>query len=174
MRIFLIGFMGSGKTTIGKLLADLLSFEFIDTDVYIESQKGSSVSQIFDIEGEEAFRKLETHTLIQLIKKENVVIATGGGMPCFNSNMALINDLGYTFYLYTRTKELTRRLVASDGSVRPLLEGLGDEEALRSFIGNKLLERERYYFSSQYLIDCNKTKEQVVEEIYSEYSFLQV
>ena len=95
-RIFLIGYMGAGKTTLGKALALRMKLSYIDTDHYIENRYHKKVSEIFATEGEERFRDLEHRILLEVSEFENIVISTGGGLPCFNDNMVVMNNLGAT------------------------------------------------------------------------------
>ena len=143
MRIFLIGYMGSGKTSLGEKLADKLEHEFIDLDAYIEKEEGRTISQIFEEDGEDYFRKLERVYLHRIIDKEDVIISTGGGTPCFFDNMEQMNEYGKTIYINMHPKALIPRLKSSTVT-RPLLEGKDDKEML-DYIFQSLRERERYY-----------------------------
>src|SRR5437773_8673578 len=99
MTIFLIGFMGSGKSLIGQELAALMKYKFLDTDSLIETKRKKSIAKLFATEGEEYFREIERKTLLSLKKARNTVIATGGGMPCYFENMQWMNSNGVTVYL---------------------------------------------------------------------------
>ena len=142
-RIFLIGYMGSGKTTVGKLLARSLSLEFIDLDAFIENKYRKSIALLFEEKGEEMFRRIESHALREVAAFEDVLISTGGGAPCYFDNMAFMNRVGTTIYIEASPEELAARLQASK-TVRPLIAGKKDEE-LVSFIREHLAQRERYY-----------------------------
>jgi len=109
-RIFIIGYMGSGKTTVGKLLARSLSLEFIDLDAYIENKYRKTISALFAGKGEEEFRKIESQALHEVAQFEDVVISTGGGAPCYLDNMALMNQAGTTVYIKADPEELAARL----------------------------------------------------------------
>ena len=98
-RVFIVGYMGSGKTTVGRQLARSLSLQFIDLDAFIEGKYRKTISQLFEERGEDDFRKLERQALLEVAEFENVVISTGGGTPCFFDNMALMNRSGTTVYL---------------------------------------------------------------------------
>jgi shikimate kinase len=117
-KIFLVGFMASGKTTIGKLLATHMKMAFIDTDDLIVENVGMSISEYITKNGESAFRKKETEILKCLSKVENAIISTGGGMPCFNNNIQLINKLGVSYYLCTGLDTIYNRI--SKDKNRPL------------------------------------------------------
>ena len=142
-RIFLIGFMGSGKTTLGKALARKLGVDFIDLDLYIEARYHKTVREIFSESGEEKFRQIEKTLLYEVADFENVVIAAGGGTPCFFDNIDYMNAHGTCVYLKASTEELCKRLACGRES-RPLLRGKSDEE-LRLFIDQTVARRETYY-----------------------------
>jgi shikimate kinase len=152
MRIFLIGFMGSGKTTVGKELALCLGYSFIDMDKCVEEDTGMSVNQIFSELGEQEFRKLEHDMIIRIIKTDNVVVATGGGVPCYYKNMELINQNGISLYLRMTPEALTDRLKHSR-SQRPLIRDLPTDDELAGFIKKKLKEREPFYLKSKHVVD---------------------
>lgn len=142
-RIILIGFMGSGKSTLGKKLAKRLSIPFIDSDAEIEKEYNKSIGELFGEYGESHFREIEAHFIRSMYSRESFVLATGGGMPCFHANMSLLNNLGTTYYLERSPKELMNRLTNAKQQ-RPLIAGLAEEDLL-DFIENKLSEREEYY-----------------------------
>ena len=137
--IYLIGFMGSGKSTLGKVLARLLNYSFIDLDHYIEKKEGFIVAEIFSRYGEERFRELERLAIHETAQTGNTVVATGGGAPCFFDNMDFMNQQGITIYLKISPDNLCRRL-ASARAHRPLLAGKNEDE-LQAFIKEKLKER---------------------------------
>lgn len=160
-RIILIGFMGSGKTTIGKKLASRLNIPFYDSDQEIEKGVLLSIGEIFANYGETRFREIETEYLDTLKEgNEEFVLATGGGMPCFHDNIERLNSLGTTFYLERSPKELAHRLRNAKAH-RPLLSGLNDEDLL-NFIQERLSEREDYYKLSNFVLS---REEQTVEKI---------
>ena len=151
MRIFLIGFMGSGKSLLGKQLAEKLKFQFIDLDKYIEEKGKKNIEEIFQKNGEDYFRKIESKYLVETIHFENTVIACGGGTPCFYKNMNWLNKNGTTVYLKLSTEILHERLLPIKNN-RPLLAHLKDEE-LMDFIEGKLKEREKFYLKSKFVIE---------------------
>ena len=142
-RIFLIGYMGAGKTTLGKALARQMDLSYIDTDHYIESRYHKKISEIFATEGEERFREIEHRILLEVSEFENIVVSTGGGLPCFNDNMATMNNLGTTVYLDASEEELAARLEMSK-NVRPILGNRSGSE-LVSFIKESLDKRKSFY-----------------------------
>ncbi len=147
--IILIGFMGCGKSTMGKAISSRLGIEFMDTDELIEKQESKSISDIFKTQGEIYFRKLE-EDLIKQLSPKRAVISVGGGLPCFNNNIEVLKRLGTTFYINPSINELFSRLRKDDGS-RPLLKNMNDDE-LKSFIGEKLNEREKYYLAADHVV----------------------
>jgi shikimate kinase len=149
--IYIIGFMGSGKTTAGKALASRSGWSFIDLDKKIENHAGKSVPDIFSVHGEDYFRKLESEVLMHLKTYENTVVATGGGTPCYNENMEFMLNSGLTVYLQMTSEKLLKRLADSRGE-RPLVRNLKNGELL-AFIEQKLAEREQYYERSRIIID---------------------
>jgi shikimate kinase len=147
-RIFLVGYMCAGKTTIGTALAQKLGYRFIDLDQYIEQKQGKSVSAIFAEQGETYFRKLESQALTDMFLLDNVVVATGGGTPCQGNNMALMNQNGITVFLNPDLDELVWRLEIGK-STRPLLKDKTPAE-MRHFIEQMLQQRLPYYTQAQY------------------------
>ncbi|MCD8262428.1 MAG: shikimate kinase [Bacteroides sp.] len=143
MRIFLIGYMGSGKTTLGKAFARDMGLSFIDLDWYIEERYHKTVQEIFAEKGEEGFREIERQMLREVGEIENIVISAGGGTPCFFDNMEYMNSSGITVYLNTSTDILFNRLKPATQS-RPILKGKKDEE-LREFIATALEKRLPFY-----------------------------
>lgn len=143
IRIFLIGYMGAGKTTLGRALAKELKIEFIDLDNYIEERLCKSISQIFAEKGEEGFRDIERRMLHEAGEFENVVISTGGGTPCFFDNIEYMNRQGATVFLDVPVERLFIRLSIARKK-RPLIMGKSDEE-LRCFIAEQLAKRLPHY-----------------------------
>lgn len=151
--IIIIGYMGAGKTTVGKALAKELGVMFYDLDWYIESRMRKTVKQIFDEIGEEGFRKIERNMLHEVAEFENVVVSCGGGTPCFFDNMAYMNQLGETIYLKASPETLHTHLKMGKG-VRPLLLNKTPEE-VEIFIREQLKLREPFYNKAKHIIDIN-------------------
>ena len=150
---FLIGFMGSGKSTLGRAVKDAGQLPFIDLDDYIVVRAGKPIPTIFDEGGEALFRKLEVEALQSLImaKPEKMLIACGGGTPCFGENMKLMNEAGQSFYLKTPLESIYQRLLPQKAE-RPLIRDLSDEE-LKEFIADLLEKRESYYLQAKFHLD---------------------
>jgi shikimate kinase len=142
-RIYLIGMMGVGKTTLGRQLAKLLNYTFLDLDRDIEEYENLTIQQIFEQRGEAYFRKAEHEALQRTASHSRIIIATGGGTPCFFENMKWINEHGKSIYLRANSAFILSRIGPNRGK-RPLLRGLNDEE-LREFIEKTLALREPYY-----------------------------
>jgi shikimate kinase len=149
--IYIIGFMGSGKTTAGKKLASLLGWSFIDLDKRIEEYAGKTIPEIFSQSGEDYFRIIETQLLRNLKMCTKTVISTGGGTPCYIDNMDYMIETGLTIYLKLTPAELKGRLSHSKGK-RPLIKDL-DQNELTSFIKEKLAVREKWYERSDITMD---------------------
>jgi len=149
--IYIIGFMGSGKTTAGKKLASLLGWSFIDLDKRVEEYAGKTIAEIFSQSGEDYFRIIETQLLRNLKMCTKTVISTGGGTPCYIDNMDYMIETGLTIYLKLTPAELKSRLSQSKGK-RPLIKDL-DQNELTSFIKEKLAVREKWYERSDITMD---------------------
>lgn len=150
-KIYIVGFMGSGKTTIGKKLASLLGWTFTDMDKRIEHKSGMTISTIFSEMGEAYFRKMESEVLREISAMQGVVISTGGGAPCHDGNMDFMLSSGLTIYLKLTPVQLCSRLSGS-GAERPLISSLKKEDLLY-FVEIKLSEREKFYNRAGMIID---------------------
>ncbi len=150
-RIFLIGFMGSGKSTLGSKLARYVGYDFVDMDHLIEETAGMTIPGIFSEHGEDVFRKWEHEILLELCGRENVVISTGGGAPCHNDMIRIMNDHGATIYIQLPANALKDRLLNSK-TERPLIKGKSESELLE-YISSLLAEREKYYQEARYVVN---------------------
>ena len=150
-RIVLIGYMGSGKTTVGKALAKEIGLPFYDLDWYIETRMRKKVSQIFAERGEEGFRQIERNMLHEVAEFEDVVISCGGGTPCFFDNMEYLNQQAQVVYLRCEPEVLRMHLLMGKGD-RPLLKGKTPEE-LVGYIREQLEYREQFYTKARYTLD---------------------
>lgn len=150
MIIFLVGFMGSGKSTVGQGLARRLGYSFIDMDARIEGEHGMTINEIFEKLGEKAFREMESNLLKEMVSLRDAVISTGGGLPCTGNNMDLINRKGVSIYLRMEPEALLNRL-SRGKSRRPLIRHLSRQE-LETFIREKLGEREPVYLRAHHTI----------------------
>jgi len=149
-KVYIIGFMGSGKTTTGRKLASMLGWSFTDLDLSIEEHTGLTIPQIFSEKGESYFRMVEADMLRMLQHDADIVISTGGGAPAYGDNMDYMLETGLTLYLKLTPGQLKARLAASD-SERPLIKNLTDKELL-GFIEEKLQYREKWYGRAELII----------------------
>ena len=149
--LYLVGYPGTGKTTVGRLLAKKLHLSFTDVDEFIENRYHKTITRIFEEKGESGFREIERRALQEISCFENIVVSTGGGLPCFFDNMDLMNRTGMTIYLKASVDDLIKRL-SGDMQKRPLLKGKNAEE-LRDFIEENLRKREPFYSQSRFVID---------------------
>ena len=152
-RIILVGYMGSGKTTVGKALSKQTGLMFYDLDWYIENRMRTSVSQLFTERGEEAFRKIEYNMLHEVAEFEDVIISCGGGTPCFFDNMDYLNQQGDVVYLKSSPEVLYKHLLMAKVE-RPLLKGKSPEELI-SYITEHLQQRAPFYEKARYTLDVN-------------------
>ncbi len=153
-KIILLGYMGAGKTLLGKTLAESLNIRFINSDSEIELNTGMSIGQIFEQYGEDYFRNLEQEYLKNFDPQESFVLATGGGTPCYNDQMTVLNALGTTVYLQCSNETLYSRL-KNEREHRPLIAGLSDDE-LREAIEYRMIQRERIYQKAQIILPENE------------------
>ncbi|WP_410219902.1 shikimate kinase [Pedobacter sp.] len=151
MKIFLVGFMGCGKSTKAKQLANLLNCELIDLDAVIVAEQKMSIADYFSAYGEAAFRQLENQTLKSYAYPKTCVVATGGGLPCYFDNMDWMNANGITVFLEMTPPQLVSRL--HNREKRPLLKGMDDEQLL-AFIIKKLEERNPFYHQAKLTVDA--------------------
>ena len=153
VRIIIIGYMGAGKTTVGKALSRELGIPFYDLDWYIESRMRKTVPQIFAESGEEGFRRIEHNMLHEVAEFEDVIISCGGGTPCFFDNMEYLNRQGDTIYLKA-TPEVLHKHLQMGKVIRPLLRNKTPEEMLQ-FIQQQLEAREPFYSKARHTLDVN-------------------
>ena len=156
-RIFLIGYMGAGKTTLGKAFSRELGLTFIDLDWYIEERFHKTVQQLFSERGEQGFRELEQKMLHEVAEFEDVVISAGGGTPCFFDNMDYMNACGDTVFLQVEPEVLFHRLKVAKQQ-RPLLANKSDEE-LMNFICEALQKRHPFYSQAKFLFRADELEE---------------
>jgi shikimate kinase len=161
-RIFLIGFMGSGKNYWGNLWAEKTGYDFVDIDELIEREQEKSIAEIFAEDGEDHFRNLETIALRSLSNKSNIIIASGGGTPCFNDNISWMNENGTSVYLQSSPENILKRLV-SEKEKRPLIKNLQDEELL-FYITEKIKERDFFYSKAQIILKVDDLPQNYIPE----------
>lgn len=167
-KIILIGYMGSGKSTIAKLLSKTMQYEFLDLDEIIEKEQNASVSTIFEQKGEVFFRKLEHQVLKRILQSEsNMILSLGGGTPCFTNNQELLQQENIcTVYLKTSIDKLYERLRTQKAN-RPLIAAKSEDE-MKEFIAKHLFERSFYYNQARYIVSTDdKTPQETVLEIQS-------
>lgn len=166
MKLVLMGYMGSGKTSVGKQLSQALNYEFVDLDALLESEENCSISEIFSEKGEIYFRNREDGLLKEIINtKNNLVISTGGGTPCYGDMINFLTSAEncITIYLQSTVTELTDRLFPEKAS-RPLIAHLDDKKALNDFIRKHLFERSFYYNQAEIIIDTVSLSENFIVE----------
>lgn len=154
MIVFLVGYMGCGKSTLGRQMAQDMGCEFFDTDEMVEKEEGSAISDIFARKGEDAFRMMERKAIKSLEGRENAVVSTGGGLPCFGDNMAFLNKIGFTVYIDVPVNTLIDR-IARTGSKRPLLAQKSGQE-LDAYVRESVLAREPFYKQAKMKV-CGKS-----------------
>ena len=164
--LFLVGYMGCGKSTIGRKLARTLHLEFVDTDHRIEEREGATVIDIFHYEGEERFRTIEREVLEEVVATgQAAVVSTGGGLPAWGDNMARMNEVGRTIYLKRSAENIASRLSPYGRQKRPRLRGLNDEE-LVIFMREDMAKRDPYYSQAVQVVACEgKSDEEIIREI---------
>lgn len=153
-RIFLIGYMGTGKTTVGGGLSKALGLDFIDLDQFIQARYQKTIGQIFEEVGEEGFREIESKILHEVGELENVVISAGGGTPCFHDNMSFMKQAGKTIYLKASPEILARRLNTCKEK-RPLIKDKSEEELI-VFVRESLQKREPYYADAHLIFETEE------------------
>ena len=153
IRVILIGYMGAGKTTVGKALAQELGVPFYDLDWYITNRMRKTIAQIFEERGEEGFRQIERNMLHEVAEFEDVIISCGGGTPCFFDNIDYMNQQAPVVYLKAEPEVLYKHLAMSKND-RPLLRGKSQEELI-TFITEELEKRSPYYTKAAYTLDVS-------------------
>jgi shikimate kinase len=162
MKLFLIGFMGSGKTYWGKLWAGRSGLDFYDLDDIVEEEQEKTIAEIFAEDGEDHFRNLETNTLRSLSNKNNIIVACGGGTPCYNNNVTWMNENGTCVYLKSTPTNILKRLV-SEKEKRPLIKNLQGDELL-FFLTEKIKEREIFYTQAKIILNVDDLHQNYLPE----------
>lgn len=164
MNIFLLGYMGSGKSTTGRLLAKKLGMSFVDLDDLIEKSEEITIEGFFEEQGEEKFRELEHRRLKHVIENKNTVIALGGGTPCYHNNMELIKKSGISVYLQMPASALMNRLMNAR-VVRPLIKNKTEKDLL-TYIEGSLLYREKFYLQADKTVNAlNLNVEMLIDNL---------
>ena len=170
MNIFFIGYMGSGKSTLGLKLSELLKYDYLDLDAYIQNKEGLSILEIFKTKGEIHFRKIESKYLKEVLLLEKTIVSLGGGTPCYGNNMEMISASlnSKSVYLKSSIPNLVERLFNERAS-RPLIAHLNNKDELTEFIGKHLFERSVYYSQADITISIdNKSINVILEELVME------
>ncbi len=167
-KIILLGYMGSGKTSIGNYLKQELNYKFYDLDNFIEEKWDLNISNIFETKGELYFRKVERIALEEILdQKSPMIISLGGGTPCYFNNIDYMNNQegSMTFYLKSSVESLSNRLLI-DRKNRPLVNNLKNIEEIKEYVNKHLFERNQFYFKAKYVISTDKKNlETIVSEI---------
>ncbi|MBS4014193.1 MAG: AAA family ATPase [Bacteroidetes bacterium] len=167
MRIFLIGFMGSGKSSLGKRLARRVGFDFLDLDNFIEEKTSKKIPNIIENNGEDVFRQIERDALLSMSDYDNIIIATGGGTPCFFDNMDSILKMGTSVYLKMSPASLAKRLQDSN-HIRPLIKNKTGKE-LHEKVTELLNQREHHYLRANCIIKGENAKpEHIISLIFGQ------
>lgn len=166
MKLFLIGYMGCGKSSLGRKIAKVAGVEFYDMDSMIEQREGATISDIFHFAGEQYFREKERALIEEFGSMDgSMVISTGGGAPTWEDNMERMNQIGTSVYLRRTAVQIASRLSPHGRQKRPKLRGLNDEE-LVAFMTENMAEREPFYSQATITLDCAEmSDEQLVERI---------
>lgn len=165
--VILLGCMGSGKSSIGKSLAQKLNCPFTDLDSAIEESTEQTVPLIFEEQGEDAFREIESSALHTILFEREGILATGGGTPCFYDNMLLMKESGLTIYLEASPDVLVNRILSDKLNSRPLLEGLEEDELLKS-ISNLIEKRSPFYQQASLIVNAAAPIDELVDYIIKE------
>ena len=164
MKLFLVGYAGSGKSTFARHLSRRLASRYVDTDKRVEQIVGATIADIFFYEGEEYFRRSEREALESAAQEQDaLIIATGGGLPTWSDNMEWMNSQGVTIYLRRSAEQILGRLSDFGRQKRPLFRGKSDEELLE-FMQQQMAEREAYYAKSQIVVDCTTLSDEAAVE----------
>ena len=168
MSLNLIGYMGCGKSTVGRKVARFAHLRFVDTDSQVESREGGSVADVITYQGEEYFRTVERAVLESTAAEDDIVVSTGGGLPVWADNMEVISQLGVSVYLRRSPANILSRLSPYGRQKRPKFRGLNDEELL-AFMTSHMAEREPLYSKADITIDCDSmTDSEVIDCIIRE------
>ena len=165
MRLYLIGYMATGKSTIGRKVAKRTELPFLDTDKMLEEAEGAECADIMTYAGEEYFRTAERKALEQTAEVENAVVSTGGGLPVWGDNQKWIAEHGVSVYLKRTPEQIISRLSPYGRQKRPKIRGLNDDELL-AFMQTHLAEREPVYMKADIVIDCSQMDDyEVVDKL---------
>lgn len=168
MRLYLIGYMATGKSTIGRKVAKRTELPFFDTDKMVEEAEGAECADIMTYAGEEYFRNAERRALEQTAEEENAIVSTGGGLPVWGDNHAWIKEHGVSVYLKRSPEQIISRLSPYGRQKRPKIRGLNDEELLQ-FVRTHLAEREPMYAQADIVLDCDALSDWAIADRLCDY-----
>ncbi len=173
MRLYLIGYMGCGKSTIGRKISRFASLSFVDTDSCVERAEGATIADIMTYHGEEYFRQAEHKALLDTVEQDNIVVSTGGGLPMWGDNMEIIKGSGLSVYLRRTPSNIISRLSPYGRQKRPKFRGLNDQELLE-FMTKHMAERETVYAQADMVIDCDTMSDsQIIDLVLGELKTIQ-
>ena len=164
MRLYLIGYMGCGKSTVGRKVARFANLRFIDTDSQVEQREGAPVADVITFQGEEHFRTVERAVLEDTAMEDNIVVSTGGGLPIWGDNMEQISRLGLSIYLRRTPQNIISRLSPYGRQKRPKFRGLNDEQLL-AFMTQHMAEREPIYSKADIVLDCDTMSDNEIIDV---------
>ncbi len=163
--LFLVGYMGCGKSTLGRRLARRLALPFYDTDAMVEEHEGASAADVFRYEGEERFREVERAAVESIVGRgEACIVSTGGGLPAWRDNMARLNESGTTLYLRRTAEQIAGRLSPYGRRKRPRLAGLDDRELL-AFMTRDMALREPFYAEAKIVVECGSMSDEELMKV---------
>lgn len=169
MLVFLVGYAGCGKSSLGKRLARRLATKFVDTDKLVERGVGATIADIFFYEGEEYFRAAERDVLERLVEENfSGIVATGGGLATWQDNMERMNEVGTTVYLRRSPEQIISRLSDYGREKRPMFRGKSDEELLQ-FMREHIVEREPHYAKAHIVLECDRISDDEAVEMIVDY-----
>ena len=152
---------GSGKSSLASEMSNVPGLKHIDSDVFIEDKYNLSINEVFSKSGENKFREYEQKALKEILEEDNIILSTGGGMPCYYDNIDVMNNAGITVYLKTSAETLKKRLL-NNSTERPLIKHKSNKE-IKEYLDATLKDREQFYLKAKYVIDAEKSIEEMLK-----------
>ena len=152
---------GSGKSSLATEMSNISGLKHIDSDAFIENKYNSSINEIFNKSGENKFREYEHKALKEILKEDNIILSTGGGMPCYYDNIDVMNNAGITVYLKTSAQTSKKRLL-NNSTERPLIKDKSNKE-IKEYLDAILKDREQFYLKAKYIVDTEKSIEEILK-----------